>query len=97
MKNSPLTSVLLTVTAVSAILSFILVGWSYFYARQAAGLRNQVVFINNNRPVINGLAIELIEYSRKNPSIDPILFSAGFKQSAAPAMQPAPAAKPATK
>ena len=97
MKKTPLNSILLTVTAVSAILSFILVGWTFYYARQAGGLRNQVVFINNTRPMINNLAIELNEYSKKNPSIDPILISAQFKRLAAPATQPAPVTRPATR
>ena len=94
MKNSQLTPVLLGITAVSALLSIILVGWSFAYARQLGPLRNQVAFIHSSRPMINALAGELIEYSKKNPSIDPILYSTGVKQSTAPA--PA-AAKPATK
>ena len=95
MKKSSLTPVLINITFGSAILSFVLVVASFYYARQAAGLRAQAMFIANNRPLVNNLAVELLEYSKRNPAIDPILYSTGIKQSTTPPS--APAARPAAK
>jgi hypothetical protein len=85
MKNPKLTPLLLGITAVSAVLSMLLVGAVHTYARQMRGLQTQVAFINQSRPLINALAVELVEYSKKNPAIDPILLSTGVKQGPKPA------------
>lgn len=84
MKNPKLTPMLLGITAVSAILSILLLGAVHTYARQMRALQPQVAFITQSRPMINALAAELIEYSKKNPSIDPILMSTGVKQAPKP-------------
>lgn len=92
MKNAKLTSRLITLTAASAVASILLVGGVFLYARQMRKLQAEVAFINQTRPLINALAQDLVIYSEKNPSIDPILFSTFIKQ----ARNPAPV-KPATK
>jgi hypothetical protein len=94
MKNNPLTTVLLGVLTVSALLS---VGFCWRYVsttRELRALQTQASLINNNRTMINALAADAVEYSKKNPAIDPILESVGLKpsKSAAPA-----SGKPATK
>ena len=96
MKNNPLTTVLLGVLTVSALLS---VGFCWRYVsntRELRTLQTQASLINNNRTMINSLANDAVEYSKKNPAIDPILESVGLKPS-----KSAPAAttttKPATK
>ena len=88
MKNSKLTSLLLGITAVSAIVSILLLGASQAYVRQLAGLRNEAVLMQNSRPLIASLAAELNEYAKKNPSLDPILIAAGLKQGTAPVVKP---------
>jgi len=85
MKNAKLTSSLLTLTAFSAVASILLVGGVFLYARQMRKLQAEVAFINQTRPLINALAQELLIYSEKNPSIDPILLSTGVKQPRNPA------------
>lgn len=50
--------------------------------RELRTLQRQATLINNNRTVINALVNETVEYSKKNPTIIPILESAGLKGSA---------------
>jgi hypothetical protein len=94
MKNNPLTTILLGVLTVSALASVVLC-WLYISnTRELRSLQSQANMINNNRTVMTALANDTMEYSKKNPAIDPILESVGLKpsKSTAPA-----AAKPATK
>jgi hypothetical protein len=42
-------------------------------------LQVQATMINNNRATINALANDVMEYSKKNQAIDPILESVGLK------------------
>ncbi len=82
MKNSPLTTILLVVAAIAAIASL---GLSYLYIKNGRELREaqaKVAQINNSRMLINALVGETVEYSKKNPAIDPILESAGIKPKA---------------
>ncbi|HOC58102.1 MAG TPA: hypothetical protein PKI20_20965 [Verrucomicrobiota bacterium] len=94
MKTNPLTRVLLGVLVVSALASVVLC-WLYISdTRQLRSLQGQANIINNNRTVMTALANDTLEYSKKNPAIDPILESVGLK----PAKSNVPAAvKPATK
>jgi hypothetical protein len=94
MKNNPLTTVLLGVLTISALLS---VGFCWRYVsntRELRTLQTQANMINNNRTMINSLANDTVEYSKKNPAIDPILESVGLKPGKS---APAAATKPATK
>lgn len=94
MKNNPLTRVLLGLLVVSALASVVLC-WLYISdTRQLRALQGQANIINNNRTVMTALANDTLEYSKKNPAIDPILESVGLK----PSKSGSPAAvKPATK
>ena len=94
MKNSPLITILLGVLTVSALASVVLC-WLYISnTRQLRSLQSQANMINNNRTVMTALANDTMEYSKKNPAIDPILESVGLK----PSKSNAPAAaRPATK
>ncbi len=93
MKNSPLTTVLLAVTAVSAVLSLGLCGLFISNSRQLNMARNAIGIANNNRNFINLLATDAMEYSKKNPAIDPLLEWVGAKPPkgavAAPTNKPA--------
>ena len=94
MKNNPLTTVLLGALTISALLSVGLC-WRYISnTRELRSLQAQATIINNNRTVINALANDTVEYSKKNPAIDPILESAGLKPGKA---APTATNKPATK
>jgi len=95
MKNNIVAATLLGMLLVS---TFVTAVFTYRYVsidRKLRGLQVTVDQINNNRNIMQALANDTLEYSKKNPSIDPILQSIGLKRSTnAPA--PAPA-KPATK
>lgn len=81
MKNSPLTTVLLGVLTVSALASVVLC-WLYISnIRELRSFQAQANIINNNRAVMSALANDAVEYSKKNPAIDPILESVGLKPS----------------
>jgi hypothetical protein len=94
MKNNPMTTVLLGVLTVSALLS---VGFCWRYVsttRELRSLQTQANLINNNRTMINALANDAVEYSKKNPAIEPILESVGLKPGKSAS---ATTSKPATK
>lgn len=94
MKNNPLTTVLLGVLTLSALLSVGLC-WRYISnTRELHSLQTQATIINNNRAVINALANDTVEYSKKNPAIEPILESVGLKPGKS---APTATNKPATK
>ena len=94
MKNNSLTTILLGVLTISALASVVLC-WLYISnTRQLRTLQAQAASINNNRALINALAIDTVEYSKTHPAIDPILESAGLKPGKS---APAATTKPATK
>lgn len=101
MKSDPLTGTLVGVLAVSVLLSGY---YFYSYVKNTREIRqSQVLMMNINarRQAINSLVVEVVEYSKTHPAIDPVLEAANIKQKpgAAPAAaKPAPtAAKPPIK
>ena len=89
MKNSPLTTILLALLAISAVLSLV---FCYTYirkSRELRGLQFQVTQINQRSAAINQLMNEVLEYSKKSPNhdIDRLLESFGLTN------RPAAAAK----
>jgi len=96
MKNSPLTTVLLGILAISALLS---VGFCWRYVsstRELRALQTQASMINNNRTMIQALANDTVEYSKRSPgpAIDQLLESVGLKPGkSAPAATNKPASK----
>lgn len=94
MKNNPLITILLGVLTLSVLGSVVLC-WLYISnTRELRTLQGQAAMINNNRGVINALAADTVEYSKKHPAIDPILESVGLKPGNTNATTPN---KPATK
>jgi hypothetical protein len=79
MRNSPLTTVLLALLGISAVLSLFLF-WKYSTrGREYRALQVQVAGIQQNRNIIASLAQESLEYSKTHPAIDPILEEAKLK------------------
>ena len=79
MKNSPLTKALLVLVVVISLWSVYLC-WSYnSKSRELRTMQAQVGFINYRQQVVQALLAEAMEYSKKNPAIDPILEAAGAK------------------
>ena len=79
MKNSPLTTILLVLLAISALCSV----WfclSYISkSRELHALRSQTTRINGRGMAFNALLTDTMEYSKKNPAIDPLLETVGLK------------------
>ena len=96
MKKSPLTVILLGVLAVSAVASVVFCLLYLLNTRQLHRFQTQAAMIQYRQSLINALATDALEYSKKNPAIDPILESVGAKPAKA-GLTPAPTNKPATK
>lgn len=78
MKNNSLTKVLTGVLMISALLSL---AFCYLYIKNTRDLRAlqwEVANMNNNRMLIQALANDVLEYSKTNPAITPILNSVGI-------------------
>jgi hypothetical protein len=82
MKNDPLTTALLGALLVSALLSLVFFERLVANTRELRTINTQVAYINNmnnNRALLNSLANDAVEYSKKNKDIDPLLESFGLK------------------
>jgi Na+-transporting NADH:ubiquinone oxidoreductase subunit NqrC len=93
MNKNPATTALLVILVVSALCSVAFCG---LYVRDAVRLRdlqrstaNVQIYRNSMLALIN----DTLEYSKKNPSIDPILEAAGFKPKAGAPQTPKPGSK----
>lgn len=94
MKSNSLPAVLLGVLAISALASVVLCVLYVNGVRELRGLQGQMAAVQNNRVLATQLVADLMEYSKKNPAVVPLLESVGFKAQAGGA---APAGKPATR
>lgn len=94
MKNSPLTTIVLVLLVISALGSLVLC-WSYVSkARELRTLQSQWAQVNTSQALLNAMVSDVIEYSRTNPAINPILESINAKpKTAAAAATNKPAAK----
>jgi len=77
MKNSPLAGILLGVLTISALASVVMCWLHIKASRELRMWQTQLGMVQNNRNVVSGLVAESLEYSKKNPSINPILESFG--------------------
>ena len=55
-----------------------------YHFRQLRRLQPQVIAAQNNRTLVTSLVAEALEYSKRNPAIDPILESIGAKPGRSP-------------
>ena len=92
MQKSPLTAILLTVLLVNVAATAVLAFGYVWQMREAQRLQMQINGINQARSLVQALANEAVEYSKRNPGIDPLLQSVNLKP-ARPA-QGSPPAKP---
>jgi len=90
--RSPLITVLMVSAGVlTAVVLFLAIVFEVHF-RQMRNLQPQIINAQNNQSFVNALANDALEYSKHNPSIDPILQAVGVKPT-----KPAPATKPAGK
>jgi len=79
MKNSPLATVLLALLACAALGSLILC-WMYIHStRQLRAYQGNVAGIQQRQQAFQFLINDVVEYSKRNPQIDPILEKNGIK------------------
>jgi mannose-1-phosphate guanylyltransferase len=78
MKSNAMTTVLLGVLTLSALASVVLCLLFTTSTRQKNLLQSQATAIINKRTIINALVNDVMEYSKKNKEIDPILESVGY-------------------
>jgi hypothetical protein len=79
MKNSPLTTFLLVLVAVSALLSIIFCGLYISSSREKHRWETQVEGIKNRNKAVTRLANEVLEYSKHDTNVDAILVWANLK------------------
>ena len=85
-----LVSVVLALSVFSAGMSLIYV----LNLRTLSRLQSRVSVVNNDKSLLNSLLADCLEYSKKNPALEPLLHSVGLKTRSAPA-QPTP--RPSTR
>ena len=94
MKSDPLTGTLIGVLAASVLASIVCL---YFYAINTREIRQSqfmMMTINARRQAVTALVVDVLEYSKTHPAIDPILEATNIKPKPGAA---APAVKPASK
>jgi hypothetical protein len=93
MNRNPATTALLVILVVSALCSVAFCG---LYVRDAMRLRDlqrSTASVQVYRNTVLAVINDTLEYSKTNPSIDPILEAAGFKQKAGAPQTPKPGSK----
>lgn len=83
MKNSPVLPILVGVLFLCGVMTAAFSFWYFISVKELQRLQAQYISINNNRNAVQSLAAEAVEYSKKNPAIDPILFEFEVKSRAA--------------
>jgi hypothetical protein len=82
-----------------ALLSCWFTVWWFFGLRELQLLKYQYQYMTKTTTTVQSLANEALEYSRRNPAIDPILYHYEIKTRTAAAPAPpqptAPSSKPA--
>lgn len=79
MKSNSLTSILLGVLTISTLASVVLTMIYSSKIRELRTMQAQVTAVNNNRNNVALFVNELVEYSKRNPALDPLLETAGLK------------------
>jgi RecB family endonuclease NucS len=94
MKNNATTTILNWLLAASLLFSAICFVQYFFWTREQRSLRGKVVAYQVTHTTLNLLVNEAMDYSKRNPTILPILETIGVKQAqTAPAGTNKPAGK----
>ena len=89
-KNYPGAVALVTALFLSALASCWFAVWWFLGARELQALEFQYQSMNQISSAVQSLANEAVEYSRRNPALDPVLQQFDLKPK--PGAAPAPAA-----
>jgi hypothetical protein len=85
MKSNLANMVLTAFLAVSLLLSVVFCLQFMFRVREYRSISGQINIVNAERGRLQQLAAECLQYSEKNPAINPILETVGLKPKTAPA------------
>lgn len=91
MKSNSLPAILLGVLAISALASLVLTTMYASSTREFRQLQGQVAMMQNNRMIASQLVTDLLEYSKRNPAVDPVLEATGLKKNPSSAVKALPA------
>lgn len=95
-KSNPLAVVLVTALFLSALASSWFSLWWFLGARELQSIEYQFQSLNRISSTMQSLANDAMEYSRRNPAIDPVLVQFELKsRQAAPPATTQPPLKPA--
>ncbi|MHB8521505.1 MAG: hypothetical protein ACYDH9_12210 [Limisphaerales bacterium] len=83
MAKSPVMTVLIVLLMLNAAATAAFSCAYVLSMRELQRVRGEMEFVNRNRTLFQALANEAIEYSKRNPAIDPILQSVGINPKAA--------------
>ena len=86
-------ALLASIQVVVAIAAVVLVGVNVYLTRKVTAQTQAITMFQSNKAATDMLVGMSMEYSRVNPSIDPLLIRVGVKK---PATSGIPASKPAT-
>ena len=92
-KSNPLAVVLVTALFLSALASSWFSAWWFLGARELQSIEYQYQSLNQVSAAMQSLANEAVEYSKRNPAIDPLRVQFDLKPKTtgtAPATQAAP-------
>jgi hypothetical protein len=92
MKSNALTNLLVGLVVLTVLATTALALYYVRSVQKLNGLQLQTSIINRNRALASSLVNDAVEYSKRNPAIDPILQSIGVKPRAASSS--APSVKP---
>ena len=100
LRNNPLAVGMVSLLFLIALVSCWFTVWWYFGLRDLQLLKYQYQYMTKTTTTVQSLANEALEYSRRNPAIDPILYQYEIKtrtaaSAPAPAQPTAPNSKPA--
>lgn len=95
MKNSPLPPLLAGVLLLIGLITALITVRYYFSVKEFQKLQLEYARITNKRSAAQALANDAIEYSRRNPEIDPILYQFEVKQKPGTGVTPPATPKPA--
>jgi hypothetical protein len=96
MKHHRLGAFLVTLLFVSASFTAAMAWWHHISVKQLYAAQVNQLALANTMNAVKALAAELMDYSRRNPAIDPILQQFEIKpRAAAPEASAQPASRPA--
>jgi YD repeat-containing protein len=91
MKSNGTTTILNWALAVVVVALAIFAVQYYFKTREVRSLQTMMATYQNRQAILNNLIAECLEYSKRNPAIDPILEANHLKGQTAPAGTKPPA------